>query len=330
MNAYILAKAIEQFNKISSGGVSISISQDGELVKDNKKERIVVVSDQGEKWIFQPIIKSKIVPSELPSLLEKITPQNLLVAEYITPEAKNFLRKRGCFYLDTRGNANISQDSLFVYIETGESNRTQLDKSNIAFYKSGLQVVLQFLIRPDALNMPYRKIGAYAGVSIRTVEKVIKGLLKEREIIQVEPQYYKFTNREQLFFKWVDAFNQNLRPKIFRSRVKFVHDIKYKDKPFLDDSYWGGGIGAEILTQTLQSVTGTLYSNKEVPVLVKKLGILPDPEGEIFLLKNFGDIGYKEGCVDPMIIYADLINDLSGRNEEVSKSIFENYVKNRL
>ena len=53
--------------------------------------------------------------------------------------------------------------------------------------------------------------------------------------------------------------------------------------------YWGGEPGAALLGSNLRPEKFTIYTNTELPELAKTYKIVPDPDGEVEILKTVLD-----------------------------------------
>lgn len=328
----ILNAAVEKIDKLDA----VSCEIRSKMIFIGGKIDISQIAIQQNKTIIEhnAYVKQKIVPSEINNIVIKLQHLNniIVIADYITPRAKELLRFQKISYADTAGNMYIINDKLYVYIQTKNTNRDKVKTKTRAFNKAGLKVIYQFLQNPEFLNKTYRYIGEKAEVTIATVGVVLKDLLREKYIIKLADNAYKFTDRKKLFTNWVNGYLQNLRPKLRQKRFKWVNkDVDWRKLKLPENTLWGGAAAAEKLTQYLIADDISIYSNAPLMDLMQNLKIIPDDEGNITITETFGYSEHEENqTINPMIIYADLLADGQPRYIETANKIYKEYVEYRL
>lgn len=279
-------------------------------------------------------IKKKIVPDNIPKILEqtKKVKHLIILADYITPKAKDLLRINNIPYVDTAGNMFLRNQNIYILIQTNKTNRDKLKTNTKAFNKAGLRVIYQYLIEPEYLNKPYRFIGEKANVTIATVGVVLKDLLKENYIVQANDKEYKFQNREKLFEEWVKQFNRNLRPKLKKKRYRWLNkNENWRKIKLPQETYWGGPNAAEKITEYLIADKVEIYTGLQFEEVMKAIKIIPDNKGEITITEVFwNNQNHNIELIDPILIYADLLNETNTRYLETANIIYKNYVQNKL
>ena len=332
MENEILNIAVEKINNLT--GVSCKILDEkihyGNKIMDAK----IGIEHHNKEIRYFVETKKKIVPEQIPGIIEQTKGMRLimLMADYITPKAKELLRLKNIPYADTSGNMYLTNQNLYIYIQTAQSNRQKLKTNTSAFNKAGLKVLFQFLIHPEYLNKPYRFIGEKAGVTIATVGNVIHDLLREKFIVKTNNKRYRFINRQQLFKEWVRAYNKNLRPKLKQQRYRWLEKkVKWKNIRLPNDTFWGGVNASEILTEYIIADQLQIYTGLPFKEVMKILKIIPDEKGETTLMEKFWKNGQEtNNLINPMLIYADLLFDTNPRNIEVADKIYKQYVKDKL
>jgi len=330
MEAEILKIATEKINELI--GLECKILNEKNRALDKFINSEIVIYEGNLEKKYQVEIKKKIVPDNIPRILEQTSTIEDLIffADYITPTAKEMLRMNNIPYVDTAGNIYIRNQNIYIFIQTNKTNRNKLKTNTKAFNKAGLKVIYQFLINPEFLNKPYRFIGEKAKVTIATVGIVLKDLLKEKYIIQTNDKVYKFQNRENLFTEWVKEYNRNLRPKLKKRRYRWLNkNENWRKVKLPDETYWGGTNAAEKLTEYLIADKIDIYTGLQFEEVMKVLKIIPDNEGEITLTEMFWNNKNGE-LVDPILIYADLLNETNTRYLEVANIIYKNHVQNKI
>lgn len=280
-------------------------------------------------------VKSNIQSSNLPKILSvlKTLENALLISEYIAKPAREQLRKANISYIDTAGNTYLKQENLFVYIETHKNNKIFKTQHHRAFSKTGLKVLYHLLIQPELLNKPYRDIAEVCKVSIDTISKVLKNLLKEKYIIQIHQKQYEFLDKEKLFQEWVTLFNKVLRPKLKQRTFKLLKEEKtFRDLELSGNGELGGAYAGELLSDYLIAETAYIYTERPFIDLMKVYKLIPDESGNIVLIEKFWHTTNNDfrKTVHPILVYADLVNQTSIRNTETAQKIYDQYIKNIL
>lgn len=324
MDEDILYAAIEELNKLEM--LKCSVSNTEKIV-----EIQALLQNKTQRWTYHIEVKTKIVPAQIPAIKKQVTDSTplLVIAEYITAQAKKILQSNHIPYLDTAGNIFLIGEGLYIYVETPKTNRKKLKVGNRAFNKTGLKVVYELLIHPKSLNESYRYIGDAAKVSIDTVRRVIQELLREKYIVKVRPKEYQFLDRSKLFQEWVTAFNRNLRPLLKQQRYRLLNkNIDWKKLQLPDNTYWGGEIAAEIVDDYLIANKGILYTGLPFRDIMKEWKLIPDDKGELTIFEKFWNENSRsqDKTVNYMLLYADLMNEFNPRYSEAAEKIYEIYL----
>jgi hypothetical protein len=138
-------------------------------------------------------------------------------------------------------------------------------------------------------------------------------------------------NKEELLERWLVEFNTVLKPRIIRSRMKFIDpDMSQNWRNILlnqehSDILWGGEPAGAILTDNLRPQEFTIYSNLELPEIAKALRLVPDKTGHVEVRQKFWkDDNTNLNITPALLIYTDLMNSGYGRNVEIANEIFKN------
>ena len=343
MEELILHNAVEQLNKLDTLNCTVLHTQI--RVQRHIIDAQIQIKNNQQEWKYNVEIKTKIVPAQIERIKDQMArfQPYILIADYITTQAKEILRDNHIPYLDTAGNIFLQNEGLYVYIETHTTNRQKLTIGTRAFNKAGLKVIYQFLVTPHLLNRPYRDIGDRANVAIDTVTRVMGELLREKYIIQKEKKLYKFIDKTRLFEEWVTAFNRNLRPKLKQAKYRLIDKgFNWKRLTLPANTQWGGAVAAEIVTDYLIADKGIIYTALPFQEVMQHLKIRPDDNGEITIFEKFWET-YRdkkywdlwetdktEEVIHPMLLYADLINEMDPRYLETADKIYKEHVKDQL
>lgn len=297
--------------------------------------KLNLIMDNNE-FDFMFEIKKNLTLSKLPSLQYYLDGKNniILISDYIPKLVKEHLKEKNISYLDTSGNAFITNGkSVFIYLETNKTLKFSSKKSNRAFSKSGLKVIYQILINKEIINMPYRYIGQASKVSIDTVGKVFKELLRDKYLIQIREKEFKIQNKERLIQEWTTVFNRVLRPKLRQRNFK-PKDFTLSELLYIPSlNSIGGELAAEFLSNYLIAENAIIYTDRPFIDIAREFNLIPATDGSITLVEKFWtdeQTNYKEITVNPILVYADLLNDPKPRNLETAKMIYDKDVKNIL
>ena len=256
----------------------------------------------------------------------------LLVAEKLYPKVKKELRENRVNYLEGNGNVYINTDNLFLYIDTNEVTKTQKEKGNRAFTKTGLKVIFQFLLKPKLINQTQREIAERTNVALGNIPLIINGLLETNLIVRLNKNEYVINNYEELLNKWITEFEQTLKPTLFKQRFRFQNrNQDWRTIPLnTDKTVWGGEPAGDIITNHLRPEKFTLYTKETTKDIILNYKVLPDDEGEIAVYDMFWGTNYNTNTAPNELVYADLMITNDKRCKETAKLIFNEYIEPNL
>lgn len=328
MKQDILYTAIEKLFELSTFHLEIISLHDN--VPNYKYDGTLRFGDNSIKTDFTFKVKKRLTLSKIPEINQNNTENTILISDYIPKPVKKYLKERNQSYLDSAGNAFITdKQGLVIYIETNKNAPISTKKSNRAFSKSGLKIVYQILIDEHILNKTYRYIGEVSQVSIDTVRHVLKDLLRDKYIVKANAKKFKLINKERLLQEWVTLFNKVLRPKLNQRNFNPISkNIRLSDLSI--NAFIGGELAAEHLSNYLIAESVIIYTNKPFFELAKSSELMPSTDGKITLIEKFWtekEIERTQKLVNPILIYADLLNSPTPRNLETAEIIYNKYVK---
>jgi hypothetical protein len=260
----------------------------------------------------------------------------MVIAEYITPEAKKQLKEKQINYLDSAGNIYLKLPPLFLDIDTHKVTppTSGAKYQQRAFTKSGAAVVFQFLIDHNLVNATQRTIAEYANVSLGTIPKVFNQLEAEGYIIKLNAKERKLKDVKQLLDKWVDVFNARLLPALQSYTCKYGNGNEidfFQNAKLFNEAQWGGEAGAAKITSYLIPENISIFTELPKRKLPFKLNLFPDSNGQIKVYEKFWKHTTANGnTVHPIIIYAMLIGTRDSRNLETAELIYKQYIEPKL
>ncbi|GJM33628.1 MAG: hypothetical protein DHS20C18_26290 [Saprospiraceae bacterium] len=274
------------------------------------------------------VVKRRVTLTQLPFLQEDLPKEGIIIMEYASKSIKEQLRRLGINYLEISGNAYISYDRIYIFIDTNKRIKLEDTDSNAAFSKTGLKVIYHLLSNKDSINYSYRKLGEISGVSIDTIGRVYRELVRDKYFVKVSNRKYKIIDYDRLFKDWVTLFNKTLRPKLKKRSFRFSNNQSIQS---LLAANFNGKISGELAAEKLSSYNiaekANIYVKGSFVDLAMKLDLRPDKNGQITMIEQFWNDSSdnSERIADLPLVYADLISDPKPRNLETAKLIFNEY-----
>lgn len=254
----------------------------------------------------------------------------LVVADYITPQARELLRQKEINYADKAGNIWLKAGSILIFVE-GISNTPPTEaQKNRAFTKSGIKVGLQILLDPQIIHTTYREIAEKSDVALGTIPKVMAGLAEEGFLLRKDrtqwllPDYAKFLDR------WQAEYARRLKPSLLVKRYKASDQAFYttwQQMPLPENDVWGGEPAAAILTGYLTPGIFTLYTQRSLSDIMQTYRWLPDETGDIHVYRKFWTYPPHHDLrhLAPLV-YADLVASGDSRCIETAHLLYEQYL----
>lgn len=255
----------------------------------------------------------------------------ILIAENIFPRIREKLRKLEIGYLDINGNMFYTNDDNYVFIEAQQKKQVTVQKGRV-FTKTGLKVLFTILNEPGLINAPYRVIANEADVALGTINNFMKGLKELGYIIEIDKNYKKIQNFNDLIEKWTYEYNQKLKPTLHIGNYRFLNEQDYNNWKNLDfktnNTCWGGEPAADLITNYLRPGEFTIYTEEKPNELMRNYKLIPEEEGYIKIYKKFWKNNVQNNYAPELLVYADLINTGNDRNLETAKLIYEKFGNN--
>ena len=140
--------------------------------------------------------------------------------------------------------------------------------------------------------------------------------------------------KEELFNRWCIDYNEKLRPKLLINKFTGPENwwINYKLNP--EYAQWGGEVAANKLTKHIKPQDIIIYADREkYQNVVIENKLRKDINGNIEFFERFWKFDrtneFKE-IVNPILIFADLINAGNQRDVETARIIYERYINRHL
>ena len=326
---YILDEAIDslfRYTKIQSVVKDGRLRYDAFLVIANEEFVVEIKSEvtKGNKGIVLASLKDASRENNLPIIL---------ITKYIPSEIAKEYVDEGINYLDVAGNCNIRKNNLVLLIKGKKIERTARVNQPRAFQEAGIKLIFLFLIDPEKVQLTYRELAERADISLGSVGTIMQELIDLNFILKTK-QTMKLKNTKELLNRWITAYHDILRPRLFKKQMRFVRQESYNKwkeidlNPTNSHAYWGGEPGANLLNGYLHPGVYTIYTDRNWQSF-KDIELVPDENGKVEVLEMFWGPQTYMG-IPPVLIYADLMRSGSDRNVETANMILNNelqYIK---
>jgi hypothetical protein len=287
-----------------------------------------LISINGEQIYVE--IKKEVRPASLTNINEIFKHKNnaLLVADYITPIAKEKLKERNVNYIDSFGNAYLNLNKVKIYLEKGNA-KPIVNESSEVFTPTGAKLLFDLLQHPENINNTYRNLAEECSISLGSVSKIMRALVHEGYAVSVNGKKLQLIKRKELLERWIPLINEKVLPAYKIGNFIFNRNNHFNWKSLDLDIQWGGEPGAALLTQYLNPEKFTLFTNHYKIDIIKNMKLLPNANGDVVIYKPFWkDLNTK--TVAPLLIYAQLMYSGKDRNIETAKIIYDEYIKPNL
>lgn len=297
--------------------------------------------------IKEPYIVKQTIRADFIHLLslprhDKTSGDLLLVTSYVSEKIGEQLRAANIHFVDMAGNAFLAEKDLYLFVIGRRLNREEVLPGNSntcrAFYPSGLKLIFN-LLADDELNStkpelalvgkPYREISQATEIATSTIGWIMADLIQQQYVIPVSAGHRMLVNRVSLLERWVQGYQERLRPSLLLGRYRPVQADWWRDA-VLENGLWSGETAAALLTQSLKPQTATIFGSLPSHAFVLKHQLQKDAAGTVEFLKPLWPTPnhktVKGQCVHPLLIYADLLSIDDDRTREVAKIIYEHHI----
>ncbi|MDN3548826.1 type IV toxin-antitoxin system AbiEi family antitoxin [Mucilaginibacter aquaedulcis] len=326
----ILDQATEKLALLT--GVTIKTLKSGTATLDDRCDAEIEIRSAKNKVHFVVEIKNELRNKKyLPAKRQKGI-ANLLVAQYIPKPLKQELKSINYNYLDAAGNCFIQTPELFIYINDQQVTGTRVPVEGKLWKTAGLKFLFAILIQPELLNHSYRQIAEEADIALGNVGGLLEELKKEGYVLDGGKNKGLFIGyKERLINRWAEAYMATLRPKLLAGNFRFIvkDQVNHWDQLETNQFKWGGENAGALLTDFLRPEKFTIYTREPKAVLMKKLHLIPDLNGNIEILEQFwkdNGPGIHIPTVPALLAYAELITSFDSRNQETAERIKMKYL----
>lgn len=300
---------------------------------DSKRESNSIAQIKEERFIID--VKPEITQGNKSIVLQQLKDASreenlpvLLITKYIPfAIAKSFVEE-GVNYIDAAGNCNIQHNSILLIIEGKKIERLPKTNQPRAFQEAGIKLIYCLLVNPDNINRSFRELSELSQISLGSVSTIVQELVESKFLLKTKNKKV-LKNKIELLKRWVIAYNDVLRPKLFVKRMNFMNKSENSNWSSLslssvsEKTLWGSECAAAIMTKNLTPANFTIYTDTSWQSVGKSLKFVPDDIGKIEILRLFYDTE-SGNTVSPLLIYADLMGSGDSRNIETAEIILNN------
>lgn len=289
-------------------------------------------------WQFRCQIKKELLPHHL-TVVDKLLLSNspsLIIAKKISQSVKQLLKTKKISFIESIGNIYIETGTLYILIEGNKHSEPGNQFTNRAFASTGLKVIFNLLIDSKLINLPYREVAQILNISYTNVSYIFQDLTKEGFIPYNKRGFRSLKNKKELLNNWMYAYAKKLKPHLLQGKYKFFEAEKFNEwaemKFDSNLTVWSGEPAGDLLTNYLKPETLTIYTEEPILVLIKKMGLVPDRNGKIYIYQKFWKSSENsEKQIAPLfLVYTDLMTSDDERCFETAGIIYEKYISKKL
>ena len=230
----------------------------------------------------------------------------------------------------------LGVDPPQLYDGKQEMTSASFDVGGKLFKKTGIKLVYALLTDPrldadwgkDLLNVPLRELASKTGISTGSVSELLSKM-KEREFLLADERFRRLVNRKLLFDQWLHGYMDyrfKVKKQCFEAKTVSWWNTR---KPDREGFLWGGEPAGAVLTDDfLRPQKLTIYTDKPLYDLVVDGNLHQvSAGGNIEFVEPFLKTEGMQGCVNPLLVYADLICSSDDRNTETATRIYDRYLR---
>ena len=168
--------------------------------------------------------------------------EGLLVTDCVNPELAEVMRDLGIFFIDAAGNAFIDATPIYIFVKGEKPTKVvKVKPVKRVFKPGGLKLIFALLNNLGMENATYRDMAKAANVALSTIDFVMTELQELGFLIDMAKKDRQLLKTGQFLRRWVEAYPENLKPKLVQEKFRTNVRNWWKDmKPTDFDLFWGG------------------------------------------------------------------------------------------
>lgn len=309
-----------------------------------RPDALIYVEFPGGNAEFAAVHKSHITgEAQLSLIREQVATlggnaRPLLVTHHLTGRQVDHCHEIDLDFMDAAGNCLLRANPLWVLVRGNRPPKTSIMPTP---FKGGtsyasLRVIYALLCHPELLAAPYREIATSSGVSLGVIPPIFTDL-EQRELISPRDRDKRrhLLALDRLQNEWVTNYPNKLRPRLKQRRFTASTPDWWREADIGPDGLWGSEVAAYRLNGYLKPATQTIYLSQGTALdpmteLLRKHRLRADPHGQIEIIKRFWHFDdtyeHTQRIVNPLLIYADLLNLKDSRAAEAAALIRKEYL----
>jgi hypothetical protein len=259
----------------------------------------------------------------------------ILITRHVSKHLAGRMRELGIEYIDTAGNAYVTDKSLVVSLQGKNPTKKYAKPSqNQLWGSTAVKTIFALLCNKHLIDAPYREIASKANVALGALTGVFSDLVREGFVVERGLAGRRMQRKKELFDKWNESYALSMRS---RTRIgTFAHAeekfwMKLDLSPF--HAVWGGEVAAFMMTRSHDPVVVTIYSYLPPNDLLQQLNLIQSDQGHVEFRHQFWRFETTEAIgriAPPILVYADLMATAVSKNVETAKTIYEAHIERHL
>lgn len=260
----------------------------------------------------------------------------LLCAPAMPGPLARVLREEGQEFVDAAGNMFLDASFGLIWIQGLRGGRPEPAASAL-LGTAGLKLASLLLRRPEAVSWNYRAQAEAAGISLGMVGRIVSTLRAQRYLRTAGASARRLARALDLLSFWESGYVQRLRPKLWQGAFRMApgHDLSELEKIAQAEPgnfLVGGELGAARLLGGLRPETASMHIRVPWREAAVRLRLLPDPEGPVTLLDDFGSLppDGPAGLAHPLFLRAELLLAPGRRLAEAAEALLRDHLEPEL
>lgn len=268
--------------------------------------------------------------------LGQVVPKLLVLAPHVGRDLSTLFVGNGINFIDLAGNCHVRFGNRYLALIQGNP-RVGVATSAKGMRAAAYAVLLAFLIAPELIDGTTRAIGAAAGVSPQTAADLRARLVERGLILRVKSRLrWSLLGQKKALDLWLAGWSTTFFPHLligrFRAREQDVSVLEQRLAAALSGTTswrWGGGAAALRLTHYYRGEQTVLYVDQPPADLARRLGLVPDREGPVVLMRMPGPLALRSPnpeTTHPLLVYTDLLTEGHDRAREAAGEVYSAFL----
>lgn len=263
-------------------------------------------------------------------------PHLLVLAPAVGPDLGELFAREGIDFMDLAGNCHVHVEDRYLARIQGRRLAVR-PLATRAQRGPAFRVMFALLADPGLVGVTTRTLATAAGgVSPQTASDARAKLVDDGLLLSTRSGVRWAANgwkrAIELFLVGFPTLAPALSVGRFRARAKEPHAIELELAPHLDGLgawRWGGGAAAARLDGHYRGDRTIVYLDHAAGAPANRLPLVPDANGNVVLMRALGPLaldGPRPDCVNPLLVYADLLAEGHDRAREAAGVLYDRYL----